>query len=218
MIKILLLEDDLLFAETLIDFLEDEDFSITHLLDGENFLNNAYESYYDIYLMDINVPKLNGLETLQELRNNQNNTPTIFLTSYKDKDTLLQGFLKGCDDYMTKPFDMDELLLRIHALLKRSGKAIDTIEIDNVTYNPSNNTISKDNITLDLTQKVIELFKLCYENNGGIVTKEMIIDRLWGYDENYSEGSIRVYMSKLQSIFESKKITNIKSIGYKVEF
>lgn len=218
MIKILLLEDDEIFAETLIDFLEEEDCIVSHCTDGEAFINSAYENYHDIYLMDINVPKLNGLDTLSYIRNNANNTPVIFLTSYKDKETLSKGFINGCDDYLTKPFDMDELLFRIQALLKRSGKVVDTITIDNLIYNPQNNTISKDGITLELTQKVIELFKLCYEHNGSIVTKEMIIDRLWSYEESYSEGSIRVYMSKLQSIFDAKKITNIKNVGYKIEF
>jgi DNA-binding response OmpR family regulator len=217
MINILLLEDDELFAETLIDYLEECQYNITHVVDGEVFISNAYEENYDIYLLDINVPKINGLDSLKEIREHKN-TPAIFLTSYKDKDTLKEGFLSGADDFLTKPFDMDELDLRIHSILRRSGKAIDTIKIDDIEYNPELNTIYKNGEDVNLGAKAIELFKLFYENNGKIVTKDMIIERLWGYDEEYSEGSLRVYITKVQKLFNSKKITNIKNVGYKVEF
>jgi len=218
MIKILLLEDDELFASTIIDILEDENYLLTHCKDGEEFLTKAYESYFDLYLLDINVPKLNGLDTLKALREEKNNTPAIFLTSYKDKETLKDAFTNGADDFLTKPFDIDELTLRIQSLLKRAGKIDSNITIGNLTFNPKFNTILKDNKEEQLSNKVAELFKLFYENNGSIVTKEMIIERLWSYTEEYSEGSLRVYITKIQKLFDEKKITNIKNIGYKVEF
>lgn len=216
--KILLLEDDLLFAETLIDTLEESGYEITHVKNGEVFLDKAYESHFDIYLLDINVPLLNGIETLKQIREQNNTTPAIILTSYKDKETLKNGFLSGCDDYLTKPFDIDELELRILSLLKRSGKVVDLIQFDNVIYNPSMQTITKNGVDMQCGQKVIELFKLFYENRGKIVTKDMIISRLWNYDEEYSDGSIRVYITKFQKLFDDKKIHNIKNVGYKVEF
>ena len=218
MIKILLLEDDELFAESLVDFLEELDFDLFHVKDGEAFIAQAYENNFDLYLLDINVPKINGLASLDKIRSLGNNTPAIFLTSYKDKETLQEGFHSGCDDFLTKPFDMDELFLRIRSLLKRSHKIIETIQIDNIIFDPQNNTLSKDKTIIETSLKVIELFKLFYENNGKIVTKEMIIDRLWGYDEVYSDGSIRVYITKIQKLFDEKKITNIKNVGYKIDF
>ena len=168
--------------------------------------------------MDINVPKINGLDALKNLREEKNNTPAIFLTSYKDKTTLQEAFKNGADDFLTKPFDIDELNLRIQSLLKRSGKITQTINIDDITFNPELNTIVKDNKEEQLSNKVAQLLKLFYENNGTIVSKDMIIQRLWSYDEEYSEGSLRVYITKIQKLFKDKKITNIKNIGYKVEF
>ncbi|HIP13360.1 MAG TPA: response regulator transcription factor [Arcobacter sp.] len=218
MIKILLLEDDELFASTIIDVLEDESYIITHCIDGEEFLNIAYENYFDLYLLDINVPKINGLDTLKTLREEKNNTPAIFLTSYKDKTTLQNAFKNGADDFLTKPFDIDELNLRILSLLKRAGKITKTITIDDIVFNPKLNTVLKDGNEEQLSNKVAELLKLFYEHNGSIVSKEMIIQRLWSYDEEYSEGSLRVYITKIQKLFSNKKITNIKNIGYKVEF
>ncbi len=218
MIQILLLEDDELFAETLIDSLEEFEYKVTHIANGEKFLEVAYENNFDIYLLDINVPLLSGIESLTEIRKLNDATPAIFLTSYKDKETLKNGFLSGCDDYLTKPFDVEELHLRIISLLKRSGKVLDVIQFDNIIYNPLNQTITKEGVDMACGQKVNELFKLFFENRGKIVTKEMIIERLWNYDEEYSEGSIRVYVTKLQKLFDTKKIHNIKNIGYKVDF
>lgn len=216
--KILLLEDDELFAETLIDSLEEYEYEVIHTKNGEQFLGVAYETTFDIYLLDINVPLIDGISTLTQIRKSNDVTPAIFLTSYKDRETLKNGFLSGCDDYLTKPFDIEELYLRITSLLKRSGKVVDVIQFDTLIYNPITQTITKDGVDMASGQKLNELFKLFFENRGKIVTKEMIISRLWNYDEEYSEGSLRVYITKLQKLFDTKKIHNIKNIGYKVEF
>jgi DNA-binding response OmpR family regulator len=218
MIQILLLEDDNLFAETLIDSLEELGYKVAHVDNGESFLEKAYETNFDIYLLDINVPLLNGIASLKQIRETNDLTPAIFLTSYKDKETLKNGFLSGCDDYLTKPFDIDELHLRIIAVAKRSGKSFDVIQFENIIYNSSNQTMLKNGKEIICGQKAKELFKLFYENRGKIVTKEMIIKRLWSYDEEYSEGSIRVYVTTLQKLFDEKKIYSIKNIGYKVEY
>jgi DNA-binding response OmpR family regulator len=218
--KILVLEDDELFSSTLEDFLSDEGFIVDIASDGEECLSLNYEKNYDLYIFDINVPKINGLDLLLNLRKSEDNTPTIFLTSYKDKDTLHDAFLKGCDDYLKKPADLDELLLRIKALLKRNKKQFDIIKLsDNLTFNPLNKRVYENGIDLNLPVKVLELFELFIENRGEIVTKEMIISKLWATSEGYSEGSIRVYINQIKKLFENKdSISNIKGIGYKIEF
>lgn len=220
MYKILILEDDELFASTLEDFLSEEGFNIDLAFDGEECLRKNYEKNYDLYIFDINVPKINGLELLEQLRKSQDNTPTIYLTSYKDKDTLQDAFLKGCDDYLKKPVDLDELLLRIKALLKRNKKHFDTINLSkNIIFNPQNRRVYKDDLDLNLQLKVIDLIELFIENRGDIVTKEMIINRLWAANEDYSEGSIRVYINQIKKLFsDANVIVNIKGIGYKIEF
>jgi len=219
MFKILVLEDDELFADTLEDFLCEEGYSIDVAYDGEEVLELNYQNNYDLYLLDINVPKLSGLELLKELRTSGDNTPTIFLTSYKDKETLKEGFLNGADDYLTKPVDMDELVLRIKSLLKRSGKQIENVNISNeLVYNPQIKRLFKDKIDLNLPVKVLHLLELCLEHRNGIITKDMIVSKLWCIDEEYSEGSIRVYINNLKKIIGKDAIHNIKGIGYKIEF
>lgn len=220
MYKILLLEDDELFATTLEDFLSDEGFVVDIAFDGEECLTKNYERNYDLYIFDINVPKINGLELLEQLRKSQDNTPTIYLTSYKDKETLQSAFLKGGDDYLKKPVDLDELLLRIKALLKRNKKQFDNIKLSSTTiYNPINKRVYENDIDLNLPIKVLELMELFVENRGEIVSKEMIISKLWAANEEYSEGSIRVYINQIKKLFDNKEaILNIKGVGYKVEF
>ncbi|MFX4210990.1 response regulator transcription factor [Aliarcobacter butzleri] len=220
MYKILVLEDDELFASTLEDFLIEEKFVIDIAKDGEECLSLNYENNYDLYIFDIKVPKISGLELLVSLRNSEDNTPTIFLTSYKDKDTLQEAFVKGCDDYLKKPVDLDELLLRIKALLKRNKKQFELIKLtETLDFNPINKRIYENGIDLNLPTKILDLIELFIENRGDIVTKEMIINRLWAANEDYSEGSIRVYINQIKKLFsDANVIINIKGIGYKIEF
>jgi DNA-binding response OmpR family regulator len=217
--KILVLEDDELFASTVEDFLSDEGFEVDIARDGEECLELNFKKNYDLYLLDINVPKINGLDLLVQLRNSGDNTPSIFLTSYKDKDTLQQAFLNGCDDYLKKPADLDELLLRIKALLKRNKKQFDVIRLsDSLIFNPTSKRVYENEVDLNLPIKVLELLELFIENRGEIVTKEMIINKLWATSQEYSEGSIRVYINQIKKLLDKDTILNIKGVGYKIEF
>jgi len=219
MFKILVLEDDKLFANTLEDFLNEEGFAVDLAFNGEECLDLNYENKYDLYIFDINVPKVSGLELLKQLKNAGDETPTIFLTSYKDKDTLQQAFLNGCDDYLKKPIDLDELILRIKALLKRNKKQFEIVNINStLSFNPETKRVYENGVDLNLSTKVSELLELFIENRGLIVTKEMIISKLWSVDEDYSEGSIRVYINHIKKILGKESILNIKGIGYKIEF
>ncbi len=219
MYKILVLEDDELFASTVEDFLTDEGFEVDIAIDGEECLELNFKKNYDLYIFDINVPKINGLELLEQLRTSGDNTPSIFLTSYKDKDTLQTAFLNGCDDYLKKPADLDELILRIKALLKRNKKQFDIINLSkSITFNPANKRVYENEIDLNLPIKVLELMELFVENRGEIVSKEMIISKLWSTSQEYSEGSIRVYINQIKKLFDKDTILNIKGVGYKIEF
>ncbi|AXX92529.1 DNA-binding response regulator [Malaciobacter molluscorum LMG 25693] len=216
--KILVLEDDELFAQTLEDFLEEEDYYVDIASDGQKALDLNYENNYDLYLLDINVPKINGLELLSQLRESGDETPAIYLTSYKDKQTLENGFSCGCDDYIKKPVDLNELNLRIKSILKRCGKILKEINIsDSIIFNPSTKRVYNNGEDLNIPIKIVFLLELFLEQKDSIVTKDMIISKLWTTSEEYSEGSIRVYINNLKKIIGKDKIKNIKGIGYKLE-
>lgn len=221
MIKILLLEDDELFSLSLIDYLEEfGEYAITHASSSSKLLELTYENRYDLYLLDINLPDINGLDLLKELRTSSDDTPAIFLTSYKDKETLKTGFTNGADDFLTKPFDMDELILRIESIIRRFKKQ-KIVKVENCEFNFENKTVKKDGETIKFGLKVLDLFELFYQNNHSIVSKEMIINKLWSASEEYSDGSIRVYVNNIKKLFDDEKvfqISNIKNVGYKIEY
>jgi len=215
--KLLLLEDDDLFAQTLVDFLKESNFDIDIAKDGEDALSEVYENHYDLYLFDINVPKLNGIELLKILREKNIKTPTIFLTSYNDDETLKKCFVYGCDDFLRKPFKVSELLLRIKAILKRTIRVENIINIGQACYYDfDNRVVYKENKELPLPLKVIQLLELFIEYNDKTITTDEIIDRLWSDYEEHSEGSVRLYITKVRNIVGKAKIINIKKVGYKI--
>ena len=215
LIKILLLEDDLLFGETLIDLLEDEGYDVMHSPNGQSALDATFEHKFDLYLLDINVPLINGTSLLKELRDADDNTPAIFLTSHKDKEMLERGFLSGCDDYLTKPFDNDELLLRLRALLKRSVK--DEVKCINLLcHDATHKRILYDEVELELSKKEYELLLLLMQHANSAVPKEMILDELWSNSDTGSDGAIRVYINRIKHLLPEITIQNVRGIGYKL--
>ncbi len=213
-LHILILEDDRLFAESLEDFLEEEGFCITLAPDGEKALEYVYEQPFDLLLLDVNVPHLSGFALLEKLRQQSHNTPAIFITSFKDKESIKKGFLTGADDYLTKPVDLDELHLRMRALLRRTHKLEETIMIGKVTYHPKEGACSIEGKRQTLSKKVILLLELLLENQNSIVTTERIYEKLWAWDETPSPSSLRVYINELKKIFGKAHIINHKGIGY----
>ena len=213
-IKILLLEDDFLFAQTLTDLLEDEDYDVTHVPNGQSALDATFSDKYDLYIFDINVPLLKGTAVLGNLRDAGDDTPAIFLTSHTDKESLEDGFSNGADDYITKPFDNTELLLRINALLKRSKK-LDKKCINDFCYDTKNSTIFYKDTILELSKKEYTLLLLLLQNINTAVSKELIFDELWGRSESASDGAVRVYINRLKQILPDHEIQNIRGIGYK---
>ncbi|MDA7848072.1 response regulator transcription factor [Sulfurospirillum sp.] len=215
--KILLLEDDELFASTLVDYLEESNFNVDVTNDGEEALNKSYENSYDLYLFDINVPKIDGCELLKSLRDNGIKTPTIFLTSYNDDDTLNNCFENGCDDYIKKPFKVTELVLRINAVLRRTSRVLNKVKISPTTYYDYNNRqVFCNNKKIPLSMKMLQLLELFIENNNKVVLNQEIIDRLWSSYSVHSEGSIRLYITKIRAIVGKEKIQNIKKVGYTI--
>ena len=215
MTNLLLLEDDILFAQTLIDLLEESSYKVSHFANGQDALDATFSSKYDAYLLDINVPLIDGISLLSELRGVNDNTPAIFLTSHKDKEMLERGFLSGGDDFLTKPFDCDELLWRLAALLKRSKKEQPT-QIGNLTHDKIHKTIFYNSIALELSKKEYAFLVLLMTHLNASVPKELIFDELWSSSEGGSDGAIRVYVNRLKQLLPDMKIENIRGIGYKL--
>ncbi len=207
------MEDDRLFNETLQDFLEEEGFTVHTALDPYSALELTYEQLYDLYLFDVNLPYENGFDLLKKLRDSGDLTPVIFLTSRDDKASLTQGFETGADDYMRKPIDLDELLLRIQALLRRQVRK-ERVVIGEYTLDMVSKTLYLHDEALDVTQKAVELLVLLLQAGGEVVSSDMIKNRLWAAGQNASDGSLRVYITQLKKYFP-QAISNVRGIGYK---
>lgn len=213
--NILLLEDDLLLGESVKDFLEEEGFDVALCRNGQEALNRSYEQHFDLYLLDINVPLVSGLDLLQDLRDAEDRTPAIFLTSHQEKSVMLEGFGRGADDFLKKPVDMDELLMRVQALLRRTkGEA--RLEIGDLLLDEGHKTISYGGKRLELTVKEYSLLALMMRHAGKVVTKEMIMDELWSASESISDGAVRVYINRLKSEIGTDMIENVRGVGYRL--
>ena len=215
--KILILEDNELLLETLDEFLSDNGYVVKLAKNGNEALNLTYDYDFDLFLLDVKVPDINGFEFLKQMRDIGCKTPAIFLTSLRDKDSLAEGFGQGADDYIKKPFDLDEVLFRIKAVLsRRVGKEDESRIFGSFSINKERKRVFNGEVELDLNLKDYKLLCLLVENRGKVVTTEMIVDKLWK-NEVANVGSIRVYITNLKKIFGKDSIGNIRGIGYRFE-
>lgn len=211
--RILLLEDDKLFNETLQDFLDEEGYELSCAMDPYSALDIAYEQNFDLYLFDVNLPYESGFDLLKKLRESGDTTPTIFITSRDDKDSLREGFESGADDYIKKPVDLDELLLRIEAVLRRLTRT-ERVTIGDYILDIKNAKLTLNSEEVELSKKAISLLTLFIASQGEIVSSIEIKERLWTTSQEASDGSIRVYITQIKKIFP-ESIENIRGVGYR---
>ncbi len=218
MSKILLLEDDTALNDTITDFLEENGYEIVSVYDGYEAQEKLYETKFDLLLLDINVPGIDGLELLKESRQEGVVAPAIYITSMHSVDDLERGFESGCDDYIRKPFALKELLIRIETLLKRAffHEEKSYIPIDeNIAYDIDNGELVIDGKSLSLGNKESKLMRLFMKHQGEVLSHEQIFKHLWDYDEDPSDSALRTYIKNLRKLVGKEKIVSIKKQGYK---
>lgn len=215
--KILLLEDDLNLSETISEYFDDNGFEIICVYDGDEAITSIYEKTFDILLLDVNVPKKNGFEVLKEIRNNGNNVPAIFITSLNSMDSLEEGYLSGCDDYIRKPFVLKELLIRVQTILKREfAQKSDIFHItEELTFNTISYELKNKNEEIKLNLKESKLLKFFLQHPNELLTHDKIYDYVWEYEEEYSDNSLRTYIKNLRKILGKDKIVSLKKLGYR---
>ncbi len=209
MYKILLLEDDEILSQTLKELLEDRGYQTLIAKNGNAALDISFKNSFDLYLLDVNVPFLNGFDFLQELRDSGDKTPAFFITALRDIESLSKGFNSGADDYIKKPFDFDELLIRIDAKLNIKDSKIKYKEIE---FNTDDFTIKKDNKIVKLPQIDKEIFLLLLKNIGKTVNKNELLDIM----EKPTDLALRVHISKIKK-FLNIDILNARGQGYRLE-
>ena len=216
--RLLLLEDDLALNETVVEYFENLGFSVTPVYDGNSALDTIYENSFDLLLLDVNVPDMNGFEILKNVRAQENSTPAIFITSLNSMNDLESGYDSGCDDYIRKPFALKELRLRVETILKREffHNSSSQIEIDTETfYDAQSDLLTIRESEIQLNNKDAKLLKLFLQNRDSLVTHETIHETLWEYGEDISETALRTYIKNLRKYLGKEKIVSIKKLGYR---
>lgn len=221
-IKILLVEDDMNLGFVIQDTLSSMNYQVHLSKDGKDGLLSFNKDQYDLCLLDVMLPKKDGFSLAEDIRKIDKNIPIIFLTAKDLAEDKVKGFKAGADDYITKPFNMDEFQLRIEALLKRSGKKEETnnnlIKIGKYTFDISDYRLRKEgDEDRKLTKKEAEILKLLSKKQGNIIERELILNLVWG-DDNYFNGrSLDVFITKLRKYLkadENININNVHGIGF----
>jgi len=219
--KVLIVEDKKQLADAIQEYLKMHKVDSTVKLDGLEGYDEAATGLYDVIILDLMLPLKDGLSIIKDLRANNVQTPIIILTAKVTTDDKVQSLLAGADDYLTKPFVLEELLARLYVLTRRKGKIIpDQVAFGNISLDKLNHTLVKDNRTISLSLKEYLIMELLITNTDKIVEKNYILDRVWGYDSDSFYNSVEVYVSflrkKLESLDANIKIKSIRNVGYKL--
>lgn len=214
--KILLLEDDLMLSEVIVEHLEEYGYKVTALYDGIVAEDLLFEEKFDLLLLDVNVPLLNGFELLKNLRESANNTPAIFITSMNTPQDVLEGFELGANDYLKKPFEMIELKARIDNI-KRQFK-IDETDVfkisDNLFYDFSRYVLKRDNKEVKLSKKEGEFLAYFLKHRGKVLSADELMVNVWSYDTAPSSATLRTYIKMLRKYLGEEVISTIRGVGY----
>ena len=189
------------------------------VFDGEEGLYEAESGVYDLILLDLMLPEKDGFQVLKELREKGISTPVLIMTAKESLDDKGHGFELGADDYLTKPFYLEELKMRIQALLKRSGKYnSNTLSYKEVTVDTATNTTTVDGKVVELLGREFDLLVYFLQNQNLILPKSQIFDRLWGFDSDTTISVVEVYVSKIRKKLKgtefAKNLQTLRSVGY----
>ena len=217
MVRILLVEDDETLLDLISEYLGENGYDVTTSNNAKDALDLAYEQNFDLLILDVKLPKGDGFSLLSSLRELGVSAPSIFTTSLNTIDDLGKGYKSGCDDYLKKPFELKELLIRIQALLKRnfSHNNDELVVISNeLSFHPQSKILSKNGEKISIPSKESDLLALFLQNKGKILTKDEIFNKIWSFDEEPSELSLRVYIKNLRQILGKDAILNRRGDGY----
>ena len=221
--RILLIEDELHLAEALLQILRRNNYTVDAAYDGEAGLDNALSAIYDLILLDIMLPKMDGLTVLKALRAEGIATPVLLLTAKGEISDRVKGLDSGADDYLPKPFATEELLARIRAMSRRKGEVLsdNTLKLGDIALNTSNLKLSSAQKEVKLTLKESELLAFLILNKNIAVSKELIIEKLWGFEADIEHNHVEVYISflrkKLSFLNSNVSITTVRGVGYSLE-
>lgn len=221
--RVLVVEDEVRLADTLADLLDLNGYTADVCHDGESGLDNALTAIYDVILLDVMLPKLNGFEVLRRLRASGNTTPVLLLTARSELSDKVNGLDSGADYYLTKPFEPKELMACIRALTRRQPglRDPDNLTCGDLSLEKSAVTLHSGERSVRLSRKELDIMELLMLNQNLVVTKENLLVKIWGYESDAEDNNVEVYISflrkKLSHLHSTVKIRTIRRVGYTLE-
>lgn len=215
-LKILILEDDINLNEIVRSYLINRKYEVKSVFDAEEAKKAIYQTEYDLYILDIMIPKGNGIDVLKEVRNITDN-PVLIVTALDSENTEIRAFEKGTDDYIRKPFSPNKLLMRIEAILRRANKLNDDeFEFKGYKIDKKNFIIKYEDEDLEVLKKEFEIFNILIQNKGITLSREKILDKVWGYDYFGSDRVVDAQVKNLRKKLKTDVIKTVKGLGYTV--
>lgn len=220
--KLLVIEDDRAIVEALKEGLEDESYAVDVAYDGDEGLRSAMADDYDVIILDVMMPELNGYEVCCELRKAGKKTPVLMLTAKDQGRDIVEGLDTGADDYLAKPFDFDVLLARIRALLRRpSDKKDEVLTVGDLTLDPATKKVMRAGKDIKLTAKEYAVLEYLMRHQGEVKSKETIISHVWDFDADVLPNNVELFIMfirrKVDKPFGTSLIHTVPGFGYKVE-
>ncbi len=219
--KILIIEDEKLLADSLKTLLELKGFEVEAVYDGETGAEYAETGIYDLLILDVMMPKLDGLQVARQVRARRLTTPILMLTARAEVGDRVYGLNAGADYYLTKPFDNRELLACVNALLRRQGDQVNVLRYGNTSLDLTGYTLSAGDNLVRLSSREFDVMCQLMQTQGRSIKKETLLTRVWGYDSNAVENNVEVYIGflrkKLKAIGSNVRIESIRLLGYHLE-
>ncbi|MBQ3230628.1 MAG: response regulator transcription factor [Clostridia bacterium] len=220
--NILVVEDELRLADSICEIFRSQKYSCDAVYDGEDGLSYGESGIYDVIVLDIMLPKMNGFEVLKKLREKRIKTPIILLTARDSVSDKVKGLDCGADDYLTKPFSKDELLARVRALSRRTGELIiDSVSYGDLTLDLTGYSLICNEKSIRIGHKEFEILKMMLSNPSQVFSKDDIITKVWGYLSDAEDNNVEVYISflrkKLQFLNSNVAISTVRKIGYHLD-
>ena len=220
--RILLVEDDVAIARLLKEGLEDEVYAVDVAHDGDEGYRTAMADDYDVIILDVMLPEMNGYEVCRVLRQDGNQTPILMLTARDAERDIVEGLDIGADDYLAKPFSFEVLLARIRALLRRPNEKLEEVlRVGDLTLDPSSKKVMRASQEINLTAKEYGVLEYLMRNASKVLSKEQIISHVWDFDADVLPNNVELFIMflrrKIDKPFDSKLIHTVPGFGYKLE-
>lgn len=220
--NVLVIDDERQLVKAIVAILNQNKFNVDFAFDGEDGLDKALSNIYDVIVLDIMLPKINGFEVLKEIRNNRISTPVLMLSAKSETSDKVQGLNLGADDYITKPFNSEELLARIKALLRRKNQFVgDELTFGDLKLSRDTYSLICNEESISLGKKEFQILEVLISNANKTVNKERLLEKIWGFDSDAEYNAIEVYVSflrkKMTALGSKTQIRSIRGVGYILE-